>query len=92
MNVTLKETFYPNGNTQSKVPGYHTEDNVFVPHGIGLEFYEDGKTLFRNTIWSNGLKDGTETQYYKAGGVGREQTWSMGELLDSNITHFKAPV
>lgn len=70
----VKETFYINGNTESKAV---FENNVL--NGPRTFFYEDGKVLYTETL-VNGLLEGKRTGFYPDGTIYLEENYKHNFL------------
>ena len=77
----VKETFYMNGNTESKAV---YENNVL--NGPRIFFYENGKVLYTETL-VNGMIEGKRTGFYPDGSIYLEENYKHN-LLDGEKTLY----
>ena len=77
----VKESFYMNGNTESKAV---FENNIL--NGPRIFFYENGKVLYTETL-SDGLLEGKRTGFYPDGTIYLEENFKQNILEGERIIY-----
>lgn len=77
----IKETFYMNGNTESKAV---YENNIL--NGPRIFFYENGKVLYTETL-VNGMIEGKRTGFYPDGAIYLEESYKHNLLEGEKVIY-----